>query len=128
MPRRGREGQWVYLPLAGFTKEARVVRDRTLVLRRQNTVAQFVATRSILGICEVAERRRGTQVPQRWWEQPGIDWKLEREKREKAAATAEHAGAPVEETETPGLGTGTGEEASLGANGSSGEEWSGAEY
>ena len=44
-----------------------------------------------------------------------------------AAATAEQAGAPAEETETPGLGTGAGEEASLGASGSSGEEWSGAE-
>ena len=30
-------------------------------------------------------------------------------------------------TETPGLGKGTGEEASLGASGSSGDEWSGAE-
>ena len=74
----------------------------------------------------------------------GIDWKLAREKgeREAAAAAAEQAGAPAEETETPGLGTGavselaptrgwktgnTREEASLGASGSSGEEWSGAE-
>ena len=45
MPRRGRDGQWLYLPLAGDTKEAGIVRARTLVLRRQNTVAQFVATR-----------------------------------------------------------------------------------
>ena len=36
----------------------------------------------------------------------GIDWKLAREKRERAAATAEHAGATAEETETPGSGTG----------------------
>ena len=72
----------------------------------------------------------------------GIDWKLAREKGERAVATAEHAGAPAEETETPGSGTGassepsptrgwntgnTGEETSLGASGSSGEEWSGAE-
>ena len=127
MPRRGRDGKWVYPPLAGVLKEAGVVRARTSVLRRQNKVAQFIATRPILGLCEVAERRRGTQVPQRWWEQSDIDWKLAREKGERAAATAEHAGEPVEETETPGLGTGTGEEASLGANGSSGEEWSGAE-
>ena len=118
------------------------MRDRTSVLRRQNTVAQLIATRTILGIYKVAERRRGTRVPQRWWEQSGIDWKLAREKGERAAATAEHAGATAEETETPGLGTGavsepaptrgwnTGnnrEEASLGASGSSGEEWSGAE-
>ena len=114
-------------------------RARTLVLRRQNTVAQFIATRTILGLCEVAERRRGTRVPQRWWEQSGLDWKLAREKGERASATAEHAGATAEEIETPGSGTravsetaltsgwntgNTGEEASVGASGSSGEEWS----
>ena len=112
---------------------------RTSVLRRQNTVAQFIATRLILGLCEVAERRRGERVPQRWWEQSGIDWRLE---REKAAAAAVQAGANKAATETPGLGSeaesgpaptpgwtagGTGEEASLGVSGSSGAEWIGAE-
>ena len=115
------------------------MRARTSVLRRQNKVAQFIATRPILGLCKVAERWRGTRVPQRWWEQLGIDWNLA---REKAASAAEQAGATAEETETPGTGTGahsepspkrgwttgdTGEEASLGASGSSGAEWSGAE-
>ena len=84
-------------------------------------------------------RRRGTRVPQRWWEQSGINWSLE---REKAAAAAEQAGENAAESETPGLGAeadlepspttgwtagGTGEEASLGVSGSSGAEWSGAE-
>ena len=122
MPRRGRDGKWVYLPLAGILNEAGVVRARTLVLRKQNTVAQFLATRLILGLCEVVERRRGTRVPQRWWEKSGIDWKLAREKGERAEA-AGHAEASAEKTttETPGSGKGTGEEASLGASGSSGE-------
>ena len=44
MPRRGRDGKWVYPPLAGVLKEAGVVRDRTSVLRRQNTVTQYIAT------------------------------------------------------------------------------------
>ena len=115
------------------------MRARTLVLRRQNTVAQFIVTRPILGICEVAERRRGTRVPQRWWEQSGIDWSLV---REKAAASEEWVRANAEETETPGSGTeadsepapstggtpgGTGEEAYLVASGSRGAEWSGGE-
>ena len=69
-----------YPYLAGYLKEVSVVRFRTSVLRRQNTVAQFIATRPILGLCEVAERRRGTRVPRRWWEQTGIDWKSAREK------------------------------------------------
>ena len=77
-PRRGRDGKWFYPSIAGSLKEAGVVRARTSVLRRQNTVAQFIAARQILGLCEVAERRRGTQVPQRWWEQSVIDWRLAR--------------------------------------------------
>ena len=64
MPRRGRDGKWLYLPLEGATKEAGIVRARTSVLRRQNTVAQFVATRPILGLCEGTERGEGTWVPQ----------------------------------------------------------------
>ena len=90
------------LPLpGGDSKEAGVVRARTSVLWRQNTVAQFIATRPILGLCEVAEKRRGTRVPQRWWGQSGIDWGLV---REKAAAAAAQAGANAAESETPGSG------------------------
>ena len=115
------------------------MRARKSVLWRQNTVAQFIATRQILGLCDMAERRRGTRVPQRWWEQSGIDWRLA---REKAAAAAAQAGANEAASETPGSGLGleldpdptpggtaggTGEEASLGVSGSSGMEWSGAE-
>ena len=76
----------------------------------------------------------GTQVPQRWWEQSGIIWRLA---REKAAAAAAQAGANEAASETPGSGSdsnsdpdptpggtagGTGEEASLGVSGSSGAE------
>ena len=110
-------------------KEAGVVRIRTSILLRQNMVAQFIATRTILGLCEVAERRPGTQVPSRWWEQTGIDWKTARERAaakdgddEAEAAEPELTGLDSEpEADTPG-GTagGTGEEASLGASGSSG--------
>ena len=92
-----------------------------------------------MGLCEVAERRRGIWVPQRIWEQSGIDWSLA---REKAAVAAEQAGANAEETETPGSGAeadsepapttgwtagGTGEEAYMGVSGSSVEEWGRAE-
>ena len=129
MPHRGRDGKWMYLPLAGDTKEAGILRAQTSVHRRQNTVAQFIVTRPILVLCEVTERQGGTRVPQRWWEQPGIYWKLAREQGERAAETAGHTDAAAENTttETPGSGKGTREEASLGASGSSGDEWSGAE-
>ena len=55
LPRRGRDGKWQYLPLAGAKKDAEIVRARTSVLRRQNTVAQFVATQPILVLCEGTE-------------------------------------------------------------------------
>ena len=110
------------------------MRVRTSILRRQNTVAQFIATRPILGICEVAERRWGTRVPRRLWEQTVIDWKSAREKvaaqggANEAEPEMTGSGSDSESEPTPG-GTagGTGKEASLGASGSSGAEWSGAE-
>ena len=112
------------------------MRIRTVILQRQNTVAQFIATQPILGMCEVTARRPGAWVPRRWWEQTGIDWKAAREaaaakngEDEAMAEEPELTGLDSEpETATPG-GTagGTGEEASMGASGSSGAEWSGAE-
>ena len=55
-------------------------------------------------------RRPGTQVPRRWWEKTGIDWKAVREKAEekeedKAAEAAEPelTGSDLEpEADTPG--------------------------
>ena len=41
-PCRGRDGEWFYPSLAGALKEAGVVRARTLVLRRQNTVRNLL--------------------------------------------------------------------------------------
>ena len=84
----------------------------------------------------MTERRPGTWVPRRWWEKTGIDCKAAREKAaakdvddEAEAAEPDLTGLDSEpETATSG-GTagGTGEEASLGASGSSGAEWSGVE-
>ena len=73
----------------------------TSILRRQNTVAQFIATRPILDLCEGAVRRPGVQVLRIWWEQTGIDWKGE---REKASAMEEEA-AEAAETEFAALGS-----------------------
>ena len=89
MPRRGRDGKWRYLPLAGATKDAGIVRARTSVLRRQNTVAQFVATRPTLVLCEGMERRGGHGSPKDDGNSPGSTggWRRrrtkERRRREK---------------------------------------------
>ena len=58
-------------------------------MRRQKTVAQFIARRPILDLCERSARRPGAKVSQRWWEQYGLD--LEGVKK-KAAAAAESYG------------------------------------
>ena len=46
---------------------------RTSITPRQNTVAQYIATRPILGLCEWATRRPGARLSRQWWEQAGID-------------------------------------------------------
>ena len=115
------------------------MRIRTLILWRQDTVAQFIATRPILGECEVTERRPGTRVPRRWWEQTEIDWKAARAAAEAVASNNGEDAAMAEEPELTGPDSepettaqgetagGTREEVFLGASGSSGSEWSGAE-
>ena len=131
-PRRGKDGTWYYPLLEGAMKEAGIVRIRTSILRRQNTVTQFIATRPILELCEKANRRPGARLARRWWEQTGIDWKGARE-REEGAETAELGTKALTDSEsevddaTDGTVRGTGEEASLGASGSRGAEWIGAE-
>ena len=74
-------------------------------------------------------------VAWRWWEQTGIDCKGAREREEtaRAAAEAEPGTKTFSESESEaddamdGTVGGTKEEASLGASGSNGAEWSGAE-
>ena len=61
-----------YPPLAGVLREAGMVGIRTSITWRQNKVAQYIATRPILDLCEQATRRPGTRVFLWWWEQAGI--------------------------------------------------------
>ena len=62
---------------------------RTSILRRQNKVAQFIASRLILDLCEQATRRPGARVSQRWQDQTGIDLKGAQWKAASAAAEME---------------------------------------
>ena len=55
------------------------------IMRRENTVAQYIATQPILDLCEQSARRPRARVSQRWWEQEGLD--LEGVKKRSAAAT-----------------------------------------
>ena len=110
-------------------KEIGMVGIQTSIIRRQNMVAQFIATRLILDLCEHATRRPGARVSRRWWEKTGIDLKGEREREESAAAEpGMEADSEAESEDKPeGVVGGVGEEESQGASGSSGAEWSGVE-
>ena len=44
------------------------------VSNRQNTVAQYIATRPLLDLCKGARAREGARVPMRWWNQTDTDW------------------------------------------------------
>ena len=44
----------------------------TYITRRQNTVAQYIATQPIMDLCERSARRTGARVSMRWWEQDGL--------------------------------------------------------
>ena len=86
-------------------------------------VAQYIATRPILDLCEQATRRPGARVSWRWWEQTGIDLKGAQEKAAEAAVEMESES----EDEPDRSAGGGGEEESHGAIRSSGAEWRGAE-
>ena len=75
-------------------------------------VAQYIATRPILDLCERSTRRPGLRVSWRWWEQAGIDVEGAKKRATEAAMDSE---------------SDLGGEESSGASGSSGAEWSGAE-
>ena len=75
-------------------KEAGIVQIRTSILQRQNTIAQFIATRPIMGLCKGVVRRPGARVPRRWWEKTGIDWNGAREKAAATEAEATEAAEP----------------------------------
>ena len=75
-------------------------------------VAQYIATRPILDLCELSDLRRGASVSRRWWEEAGIDLEGAK-KRDTDSATDSDLYSCGEE--------------SSGASGVSGAEWSGTE-
>ena len=87
-PRKGRDGKWYYPSLEGAMKEAGLTNVRTSINRRQNTVAQYIATRPLLDICEGATKRKGERVTLRWWDQSGIDWEKSKAKETETGATS----------------------------------------
>ena len=97
-------------------KEAGITDVRTSINRRQNTVAQYIATRSLLDLCEGVSQREGARVTLRWWYQTGIDWEKSKA-REAETESASDSGTDTEGEEA--------RETESRASGSSGAEWSG---
>ena len=56
------------------------------IKKRQNTVAQYIATQTIMELCERSFQRPSAWVSWRWWDQDGIElWRA----RERAAAASD---------------------------------------
>ena len=72
---------------------------RKAVTRRQNTVAQYIATHPILDLCERSTQREGVRVSWRWWDQEGIVLKAAKERAAEALATDSESESE-EESET----------------------------
>ena len=84
-------------------KEAGFTDVRTPINRRQNTVAQDIATRPLLDLCEGARQREGARVTLRWWEQLVIDWEKSKAKETETEATSgSESGADTEGEEGRG--------------------------
>ena len=49
--------------------EAGLQEVETYVSLHHNTVAQFIATRTIMDLCLVSERCPGSRMEKRWWEE-----------------------------------------------------------
>ena len=68
-------------------KEAGFKDIRTSINNRHNTVAQYIATRPLLDLCEGTNQIGGARVSMRWWDQKGID--CEKEKARVAETDSE---------------------------------------
>ena len=47
--------------------------------KRQNTISHYIATQSLLDLCEGSERALGARLGMRWWEQAVINLEGSRE-------------------------------------------------
>ena len=72
LPRRNSDGKRKYTLAAAARKEAGLQTMEEYIRRQQNTVAHYIATGSMLDLCEGLERETGARVGMRWWEQVGI--------------------------------------------------------
>ena len=66
-------GKWEYTSSESAREEAIFETMEEYIRIRQNTVTQFIATRSLLYLCEATYRTSGERVGMRWWDQASIN-------------------------------------------------------
>ena len=91
----GGTGNGVTPPWGGGMKEAGFKEIRTSITNRQNTVAQYIATRPLLGLCIGTKQIEGVRVSRRRWDQKGVDWETSKER--VAETDSESSGDALEE-------------------------------
>ena len=69
-------------------REAGLTEIRKSIANRQNTVAQYIATRPLLDLCKGARAREGARVPMRWRNQAEIDWETAKSKGVETGSTS----------------------------------------
>ena len=73
LPRHKTDGKWDYTSAAVAREEVRFQTMVEYIWRRQNTDAQYIATRSLIDLCEGSERAPGERLGMQWWEQAGVN-------------------------------------------------------
>ena len=86
--RGGENGEWYYPSLEGAMPEAGLTDIRKSIAKRQNTVAQYIATRPLLDLCEGDRAREDVRVSMWWWNQAEIDWVTAKLKGMKTNSTS----------------------------------------
>ena len=97
--RRGQDSGWVYTPLEYMMAGAGLQEMEIYISRRHNTVAKFLATRTIMDLCLAAQRRPGSRLSKRWWDQDGLDLEGMRTADQEAEYTAGEEETDGTETE-----------------------------
>ena len=72
-PKRQQDRTRVSTPVGAVLSTVRLEETGVYIARRQNKVAQYIATHTIMEFCLAVEWNPGLRLSRRWWEQPSLD-------------------------------------------------------
>ena len=67
LPWQRADGKWEYTLVKAARKKAGFETMETYIRRRQNVVACYIATQSLLDICEAMKSKQGAWMGMQWW-------------------------------------------------------------